>query len=257
VLHELHRRLPHEAVLYVADLAWFPYGPRRLSEVRRRALEIVERFIELDTKLVVIACNSATAAALNAARERFDIPIVGVISPGAQAAVELTANGRVAVWSTEATLTSGEYVHAIKEANPGVAVLGVAAPELVDIVESGDADSIRAEQALSPLVEGALSWGADTLVLGCTHYPLLTRALRRVVGARALNVVDSAATTAARVERILSVNRLRAERGSAAVELMVTASPDRFLDSARRLFGDDLSSPGLMTLPPAGLAIAR
>ena len=111
--------------------------------MRDFALRIIEHLVGLDTKLVVVACNTATAAALNAARERFDVPVVGVIAPGAQAAVEATRNGRVAVISTEGTRASQEYVHAIKEANPGVGVLGLAVPELVDIIEAGEADGPR------------------------------------------------------------------------------------------------------------------
>src|ERR1700736_5211524 len=140
VLQELRRQLPREGLLYLADLAKFPYGPRPLADVRERALSIIEFLGGFDTKLVVVACNTATAAALNVARERFDVPIVGVIAPGAQAAVDTTRNGRVAVISTEGTRGSQEYVHAIKEANPGVGVLGLAVPDLVDIVESGAAD---------------------------------------------------------------------------------------------------------------------
>ena len=239
VLRELQRQAPSERVVYVADLAHFPYGPRSQTEVRRLALGIIDVLAGLDTKLVVIACNTATAAALNVARERFDIPIVGVIAPGAQAAAAATRSGRVAVISTEGTLRSRAYVHEIKEANPGVTVLGLAAPELVDIVEAGDADTPRADRALRETLEPVFEWRADTLVLGCTHYPLLRASLRRVVGHRRLRVIDSAETTAARVCRILEVNRLRARRGApAAVEVLVTASPRRFSATAARLFGD-------------------
>lgn len=259
VLHELRRQLPGERLLYVADLEWFPYGPRPLPEVRDRALDLVAHLAEMDTKLVVIACNSATAAALNTARERFDIPVVGVISPGAQAAAEATSNGRVAVMSTQATLDSREYVHAIKESNPGVAVLGKAAPDLVDIVEAGDADTPRADSALVEIVEEIVGWNADTLVLGCTHYPLLMPALRRVIGSRPMTIVDSAATTAARVERILAANRLQSGGSRAASpELFVTATPRRFLETARRIFGDQLAEPELLDIGPHPIvAVAR
>jgi len=253
VLHELRRQLPGERLLYLADLEWFPYGPRPLRDVRHRALDIITHFAELDTKLVVIACNSATAAALNTARERFDIPIVGVIAPGAQAAVEATGNGRIAVISTEATLHSGEYVHAIKEANPGCAVLGRAAPELVSIVEAGDADTIRADGALAPLLDELFAWGADTLVLGCTHYPLLLPSLLRLIGGRSMAVVDSAATTAARVQRIVAVNRLQRDGEDVPPQLAVTAAPRRFLDSARRIFGEELAAPEVVRIGDCGL----
>ncbi|MGH7686600.1 MAG: glutamate racemase [Candidatus Dormibacteria bacterium] len=241
VLRELRRQAPAERLVYIADLAHFPYGPRSQAEVRGLALGLIDHLAGLDTKLVVIACNTASAAALNTARERFDIPIVGVIAPGAQAAAAATRRGRVAVISTEGTMRSQEYVHAIKEANPGVAVLGHAAPGLVEIVEEGDAETPRAEQALRETMRPIIDWGADTLVLGCTHYPLLRPAIERVLRGRRVRVIDSADTTAARVCRILEVNRLAARRRStAAMEVFVTADPRRFTRTAARLFGDEI-----------------
>jgi glutamate racemase len=255
VLHELHTRLPAERLTYLADLAHFPYGPRYQQEVRDFALTIIDHLVGLDTKLVVVACNTATAAALNVARERYDVPVVGVIAPGAQAAVEATANGRVAVISTEGTRASQEYLHAIKEANPGVGVLGLAVPELVDIIEAGDASGARATAILDTVIDEITGWGADTLVLGCTHYPLLRPAIDRVLDGRPLTVVDSAQTTAARVVRILAVNRLGA-LGDATPppRLLVTAAPRRFSETAELLFGDRLAEPTVVDLwEPADL----
>jgi glutamate racemase len=249
VLQQLHARLPAERLTYLADLAHFPYGPRYQQEVRDFALRIIDHLVGLDTKLVVVACNTATAAALNAARERFDVPIVGVIAPGAQAAVEATQNGRVAVISTEGTRASQEYVHAIKEANPGVGVLGLAVPDLVDIVESGEAEGARAAAILTAVLDEISGWGADTLVLGCTHYPLLRPAIARVLDGRPMTVVDSAETTAVRVARILAVNRLGAAgAGTAAPELLVTAAPERFSATAELLFGEALPPPTVVAL---------
>ncbi|MFN2569157.1 MAG: glutamate racemase [Candidatus Dormibacteria bacterium] len=249
VLRELALQAPAERLIYLADLAHFPYGPRYQHEVRGYALRIIEHLVSRDTKLVVIACNTATAAALHAAREAFDIPVVGVISPGAQAAVEATRNGRVAVISTEGTQASQQYLHAIKEANPGVGVLGLATPHLVDIVEAGEADTPRADAALRLCLEEVFGWGADTLVLGCTHYPLLKPALARVVGER-LRVVDSAETTASRVSRVLRANRLEAKatESSEPPELIVTSHPERFAHSARLFYGAGLPSPRTVPL---------
>jgi glutamate racemase len=257
VLRELRRQATSERLVYIADLAHFPYGPRPLPEVRRLALRLIDLLAGLDTKLVVIACNTATAAALSVAREQFDIPIVGVIAPGAQAAATATRRGRIAVISTEGTMRSQEYLHAIKEANPGIAVLGRAAPGLVEIVEAGQANTPRAERALRRTLEPILAWGADTLVLGCTHYPLLRPAIDRVLRGRRVRVIDSAETTAARVCRILDVNRLQARRRTpAAMEVLVTAAPRRFTSTAGRLFGDQIPvarviAPGapLLALP--------
>jgi glutamate racemase len=261
VLRELRRRLPAERLLYVADLEHFPYGPRVQRQVRDLAMGIIAMLVAMDTKLVVIACNTATAAALGIARERFDIPIIGVIAPGAQAAAAATRTGRVAVLSTEGTRASGEYVHAIKEANPGVLVLSEAAPDLVEIVEDGDADTERADAALEPVLERVFAWDADTLVLGCTHYPLLRPALDRVIGERRLRVVDSADTTAARVSRVIAVNHLdagpdRAAPPAAPLELMVTADPGRFSATASRLFEEALPEPRLVRPAPPVIQMA-
>jgi glutamate racemase len=248
VLRELRRQLPGERLIYLADLAHFPYGPRYQDEVRSFAHRIIEHLCTLDVKLVVIACNTATAAALHSAREQFDVPVLGVIAPGAQAAVQHTRNGRVAVISTEGTFASQQYLHAIKDANPGVGVLAKAAPDLVDIVEQGDADTPRAEEALRRHLDEVFDWGADTLVLGCTHYPVLRPALARVVGRR-LRVVDSAETTAARVKRIVKVNRLESGLESAPPPvLLTTAEPSRFARVAALFYGGPVAPPEVVDL---------
>jgi glutamate racemase len=182
--------------------------------------------------------------------------VVGVIAPGAQAAAAATRNSRVAVLSTEGTRASGEYVHAIKEANPGIAVLSDVAADLVQIVEDGDADTPRADAALRPVLERILDWHADTLVLGCTHYPLLRPALRRVVGTRRLRVVDSADTTAARVARIVAVNRIGGgEVATPHFEILVTAAPARFRTSAARLFDEPLPDARLVRPAPQAIRL--
>src|SRR5260370_29499429 len=141
VLREVQRQLTYEATIYFAELGHFPYGPRYQAQVRHFALNIIRFLEKLDVKIVVIACNTATAAALNTAREVFDIPIIGVITPGAEAAVAATRNKRVGVISTEGTLQSQEYLHAIRKANPTIGVLPKAAPQLVDLVEAGKSDA--------------------------------------------------------------------------------------------------------------------
>jgi glutamate racemase len=237
VVRAIRERLPMEPTIYVADLLHFPYGPRFQDEVRGFAIDIIRYLESRDVKLVVIACNTATAAALNHARELFEVPIVGVISPGAQAAVEATRNNRVGVISTEGTMRSQEYLHAIKEIDPMVGVYQKACPELVDIVEAGEADSPRAEQVLRRDLDDIVRLGADTLVLGCTHYPLLKPAITRLYPG-AFTLVDSATTTAAKVERHLDHSRLRAAGGEPQHEILVTAVPQQFDRIAANIFGD-------------------
>ena len=247
VLRELQRQLPDESTIYFADLGHFPYGPRYQAQVREFALNIIRFLQELDVKLVVIACNTATAAALNAAREIFDIPIIGVITPGAQAAVEATRNKRVGVISTEGTMQSQEYLHAIKEANPTIGVLPKAAPDLVQLVEAGKADSPEAEAALRDVLGDIMKYEADTLILGCTHYPLLRPLIRKITADR-MKIVDSAETTAAKVKRSLAANGLQSgNREPTRHQIYVTGSPERFTETARILFGPDL--PPIRSVP--------
>ena len=237
VVRAIRERLPMEATIYVADLLHFPYGPRFQEEVRGFAIDIIRYLESRDVKLVVIACNTATAAALNQARELFEVPIVGVISPGAQAAVEATRNNRVGVISTEGTMRSQEYLHAIKEIDPMVGVYQKACPELVDIVEAGESDSPRAEEVLRRDLDDIVRLGADTLVLGCTHYPLLKPAITRLYPDR-FQLVDSATTTAAKVERHLDHSRLRANGAEPRHEILVTSVPQQFDQIAANIFGD-------------------
>jgi glutamate racemase len=241
VLKAIRERLPLEPTIYVADLLHFPYGPRYQEEVRGFALDIVRYLESRDVKLVVIACNTATAAALNQARELFELPIIGVISPGAQAAVEATKNNRIGVISTEGTMRSQEYLHAIKEIDPMIGVYQKACPELVAIVEEGEADSSRAEKVLRRDLADIVQLGADTLVLGCTHYPLLKPAIARVYPS-SFEMIDSATTTAAKVERHLEHSRLRADGGQPRHEVLVTAVPQRFDTIAAHLFGEAIEA---------------
>ena len=240
VLREIHDRLPNESTIYLGDLKHFPYGPRYQEEVRAFAFDIIEYLQRRDVKLVVIACNTATAAALNQAREKFDIPIIGVIGPGAQAAVEATHKNLVGVISTEGTRLSQEYLHAIKDADPMVGVYQKACPELVEIVEDGDADSPRAEEVLRRDLAEIANLGADVLVLGCTHYPLLRGTIERTYP-DAFTVIDSARPTADKVSRQLRHAGMEAPTDATpSHELVVTAVPRRFHQVAAILFGQEV-----------------
>ena len=251
VLRAIRDRLPHESTIYLGDLQHFPYGPRYQEQVKEFAFDIIRFLQGRNVKLIVIACNTATAAALHQAREVFDVPIVGVISPGAQAAVASTRRGVVGVISTEGTRSSQEYLHAIKELDPMVGVYQKACPELVDIVEEGAADSPRAEAALRRDLTDILGLGADVLVLGCTHYPLLRPAIERVYPG-SFTLVDSAETTAAMVERRLDHARMRAGAGHPRHELLVTADPGRHRQAAAVLFRDPDPALELAEIWPAG-----
>ena len=242
VLAELHRRLPGESTIYLGDNARTPYGPRPADEVRRFTLDAVDWFLDQDVKLLVLACNTATARALPDVRARATVPVVGVVRPGAVAAAAATRTRNVGVIATAGTVESGAYHDAIVEADSAVAVAQLACPELVPMVEAGILDGRRAESVLRAYLEPLIAdhAGMDTLLLGCTHYPLLRGAIESIVG-DGVSVVDSAFTTALAVEDLLDALGSRAPRGAGVVHRVTTTGDvDAFVTIARSLFGDGL-----------------
>jgi glutamate racemase len=242
VLAELHRRLPEETTVYLGDNARAPYGPRPADDVRRFTIEAIEWLTAQDVKLLVLACNTATARALDLVRERVGVPVVGVVRPGAVAAAAATRSRRVGVIATAGTVESGAYPDAIVEADPQTRVAQRACPELVPMVEAGIVDGRRAESVLRAYLEPMLEAepDMDTLLLGCTHYPLLREPIARIVGER-VAVVDSAFTTALAVEDLLDALGARAPRGSAPDHRVATTGDvAAFVTVAERVFGDRL-----------------
>jgi glutamate racemase len=242
VLAELRRRLPAESTVYLGDNARTPYGPRPADEVRRYTLEAVDWLLAQDVKLLVLACNTATARALPEVRSRAAVPVLGVVRPGAVSAAAATRSRRVGVIATAGTVESGAYQAALVEADPAIAVAQQACPELVPMVEAGILDGRRAETVLRAYLEPLLTAnaGTDTLLLGCTHYPLLRRPIEAIVGAD-VAVVDSAFTTALAVEDLLDALDARAPGDSAGSHRVVTTGDvGAFVSVARRLFGDAL-----------------
>jgi glutamate racemase len=242
VLAELNRRLPGESTVYLGDNARTPYGPRPADEVRRFTAEAVDWLLAQDVKLLVLACNTATARALVDARARSAVPVLGVVRPGAVAATAATRSRRVGVIATAGTVESGAYPAAIVEADPATRVTQMAAPELVPMVEDGILDGRRAESVLRAYLEPLLAAepGIDTLLLGCTHYPLLREPIAAIVG-DGVAVVDSAFTTALATEDLLDALGARAPGGATpSHRVATTGSVDAFVGVARRLFGDRL-----------------
>jgi glutamate racemase len=244
VLAELRRRLPGESSVYLGDNARTPYGPRPAGEVRRFTLEAVDWLLAQDVKLLVLACNTATARALPDVRARSLVPVIGVVRPGAVSAAAATRGRRVGVIATAGTVESGAYHDAIVEADPAIRVAQLACPELVPMVEAGILDGRRAETVLRAYLEPLVAEhaGMDTLLLGCTHYPLLRGPIEAIVGP-GVAVVDSAFTTALAVEDLLDALGARAPGGSASMHRVVTTGDvETFVTVARRLFGDALPS---------------
>lgn len=207
VVREIMRQLPEERIVYFGDTARMPYGPRSHDEVRQYAMEIIEFLNTQDIKMVIVACNSATAAGLPCYQEKFSLPILGVIEPGIRAALAHSKNKTVGVIGTSGTIDSGAYEKAIKKMDPKVRVFSRPCPLFVLIVEnnlSHTPEAYRvAEEYLSPLREE----GVDTLILGCTHYPLLTHVIQKVMGDN-VKLVSSAEETAREAREILTSQNL-------------------------------------------------
>jgi len=258
VLAELQRRLPGESTVYLGDNARTPYGPRPADAVRRFTLEAVDWLLGQHVKLLVLACNTATARALDDVRRRSAIPVVGVVRPGAVAAAAATRSRRVGVIATAGTVESGAYPEAIVEADPATRVTQLACPELVPMVEEGILDGRRAESVLRAYLEPMLAAepAMDTLLLGCTHYPLLREPIARIVG-DGVAVVDSAFTTALAVEDLLDALGARAS-GDRPPTHRATTTGDvaSFVAVARRLFGarlPEVESVEIEPVAPLGL----
>ncbi|MEW5784161.1 MAG: glutamate racemase [Bacillota bacterium] len=203
VVREIYRLLPSERVVYFGDTARMPYGPRSYEEVRRFALEIIEFLRSQEVKMVVVACNSATAAGISYYQECCDIPVLGVIEPGVRAALSYTQNGRIGVIGTTGTIGSSAYEKALARENPDLQIASKACPLFVLLVENDLVDTPEAKETarvyLNPLKEAAV----DTLILGCTHYPLMKGLIQNVMGP-AVKLVSSAEETAAEVKSILT-----------------------------------------------------
>ncbi|MEK7859896.1 MAG: glutamate racemase, partial [Chloroflexota bacterium] len=250
VLRELRRQLPGESTVYLGDEARMPYGEREQVEVvefTRQAMRWFERIA--DPKLVVIACNTATAAALETVRDESAIPVIGVIRPGAAAALSATSRRAIGVLATRLTVRSGAYFRALRDLAPLVDVLQRPCPKLVPLIEQGRARSDEARAAVRDCVMPMLSEGAvvapavDTILLGCTHYPLVRWAVEEVAGPT-VRVVDSATTTALAVREVLDSHGLRSQRGEGegTHRVFATGPSQRFLSVARAIFPDEAFS---------------
>ncbi|MBO0827045.1 MAG: glutamate racemase [Streptosporangiales bacterium] len=231
-------QLPHEPVLYVGDTARCPYGPRPIAQVRAFALELLDHLVDEGVKLLVIACNAASSAVLRDARERYAIPVVEVIRPAVRRAAGATRNGRVGVVCTQATKTSGAYEDAFAAA-PHIQVTTAACPRFVEFVEAGIAESDELVEIAREYLAPVRAAGVDTLVLGCTHYPLLSAVISYVMG-DAVTLVSSADETAKDVYRELHDRGLARDEAlpAPAHQFRTTAADhDAFAHLAHRFLG--------------------
>ena len=236
VAHAIMRQLPSESIVYFGDTARVPYGPKSPETVRRYSREITAFLLEQGVKAIVVACNTATAHALPVLRDELDVPVIGVVEPGARAAVRATRTGHIGVIGTAGTIRSQAYVRAIHAEAPEAQVTALACPLFVPLVEEGwtnhEAAHLIAEEYLRPLVEDQI----DTLVLGCTHYPLLKPLIGEIIG-RSVRLIDSAEETAIDTRRMLDANGLAASVGEPSYRFVASDDPQQFLTLGRRFFG--------------------
>jgi glutamate racemase len=239
--------LPNESIRYIGDTARGPYGPRPLAEVRAFSLEILDYLVETGVKALVIACNSASAATLRDARERYEIPVIEVIHPAARRAAAATRNGNVAVIGTEATINSQAYADAFAAA-PDVTLTSVACPQFVELVESGITTGDQALEVAHQYLDAIRDSDVDTVVLGCTHYPLLIGPISYVLGEN-VTLVSSADETAKDLYRVLMAQNALAPMGAPPqYEFLVTGDSSRFAEFGQRFLGPELGSTHTVTL---------
>jgi glutamate racemase len=237
-------QLPDEAILYVGDTARGPYGPRPIAEVRAFALDVMDHLVDSGVKALVIACNSASAAVLRDARERYPVPVVEVIKPAVRRAARATRNGRIGVIGTVATVTSGAYEDAFAAA-PHLRVVPQACPRFVEFVEAGIVTGPEVLEVAHEYLDPLLAQGIDTLVLGCTHYPLLTGVISYVCG-EDVTLVSSAEETAKDVYRTLTAHGLAradltvAGRRAPEHRFLATGDPEPFARLGRRFLGPEV-----------------
>lgn len=233
-------QLPHESLIYVGDTARQPYGPKPIAEVREYALECLDHLVEQGVKALVIACNSASAAVLRDARERYDVPVIEVILPATRRAVAASHSGRIGVICTRATAESMAYDDAFAAA-PQVTLDTQVCPRFVDFVEAGITGGAELLAAAHEYLDPLVATGVDTLILGCTHYPLLTGVISYVMG-DGVSLVSSAEECAKDVYRTLADAGLMRESGEPDYVFLTTGEPDEFESIGRRFLGPELRS---------------
>jgi glutamate racemase len=235
-------QLPNEAIRYIGDTAHGPYGPLPIADVRRHSLAVMDGLVADGVKMLVVACNSASAASLRDARERYDVPVVEVILPAVRRATAATRNGKIGVIGTQATITSGAYEDAFA-AVPGLSVTSAACPSFVDFVERGVTSGRQVLGLAQSYLDPLLGAGVDTVVLGCTHYPLLTGVLSLVLG-DGVTLVSSAEETAKDVHHVLTRLELFRDTDASAPEhrFLATGDPEPFARLGRRFLGPEIGS---------------
>lgn len=239
VVREIIRQLPSENIVYFGDTARVPYGTKSRDTVINYSQQIVHFLRTKQVKAIVIACNTATAYALDVLKDKLDIPIIGVVRPGAITAVNATKNGRIGVIATEGTVGSGIYPRVIREYNPEIQVVQKACPLFVSLVEEGWTNDPVTDEVARRYLRSLLDSNIDTLVLGCTHYPLLRKTIGRLVGEK-VTLVNPAYETACSLREMLKKEGLYRESGKTSYHFFVSDGAERFAQFANSILPVDL-----------------
>lgn len=250
IAREVRKILPAEDILYVGDCGNAPYGDQTEDFVIERVLKISDFFLKHNAKAIVIACNTASALALDAVRDEFDIPIIGVIVPGARAAVEATANGEIGVVGTDATVKSGTYTKVIHQMDPNIHVREKACPLFVPLVEEGFKEHVVTEEVIEYYLESLKHTEIDAMILGCTHYPLLRSKIRSYMGER-IQIVNPAYETAMDLKRLLQSEDMEndGEEGtSSKYEFYVSDAAEKFVNFANTVMPFDISKANIVNI---------
>ena len=246
VAHAIMRQLPAEDLVYFGDTARVPYGPKSPETVRRYSSEIAWYLMEQGVKAIVVACNTATAHALPALQDELPVPVIGVVGPGARAAVKATRSGHIGVIATAGTIRSGAYVRAIHAEAPDARVTALACPLFVPLVEEGWTDREATRLVAREYLETVMHDEIDTLVLGCTHYPLLKPLIAEIVGP-GVRLIDSAEETAADTRRLLAEHALATPSGEGRYRFVASDDAQQFLTLGQRFFGDTIEHVEIRT----------
>ncbi len=241
VYQQIATLLPAENLIYLGDTARCPYGTKSHDVVTRYACENSDFLAERNIKMLVVACNTASAVALMTLQERYSIPVIGVIQPGASAAARSSHNRKIGVIGTEATIASGAYTQALRALDPSIEIYTRACPLFVPLVEEGWVENDVAYSTVATYLSSLKQSGIDTLILGCTHYPLLKRTIAAYLGAH-VQLVDSAEETAKVVVTTLPNNHRTQSNGPGRGSFFVTDSPDQFIKVGARFLGDVVES---------------
>lgn len=246
----LRKLLPQENIFYIGDTARVPYGGKSQSTIERYSMEISAMLLAESAKMIVVACNTASALAIPRLEQTLEIPVTGVIVPGAKAAVSATCNGHVGVIGTRGTIRSGAYERAIQRIAPDIRVTSRACPMLVPSIEEGWLEDPITDTIIARYLDDLVSSGIDTLVLGCTHYPLLKPAIARLLG-DTIRLVDSAENCAAAVREILDNHHLAAPpEQEGRLDVALTDASDGFLPVAEKALSLQVGNVRLLHLQP-------